>query len=534
MAIIPTKTDGLGPLTPIGKTPLKIQITPPSKGNCSDTKCVAEELNKCSSSQYSERASSVNLTVPGGAVQPAKLSDKAHFDLEKAKALIGNYELKDSNGNPKVMPKISDKSREALLEGCAKAEETPKNPRAKREEFLDLLHRHLPNTPPGKDKEVTTLLDFFDGDTDLLDAYKEAVAEERNSVEFREAVFTEAAEKRDTNPSPFKKMVMYIGGPSASGKSFSRKAFIKAVQNLTSKGTEQNKSECHIVSIDGGIDRDLCQMRQMVLQAATKNGYGGISDLHKHTKTGVKEHVLNAAMNEGNDFHVVIPATFINGLKKLTNMMKDLSKKENIYQVFTEIRADTTSDTSKTAAKKSFKETICYNGESRAYILENDENNDNEMTMNNRKIGCESKIYEENNFKWGAMGSSLAKKMFKGKGPIISNDSDNIHVNKNKKGEWVQTKEKPTVTHISQRELNLWNALQKGDTIGPTLEFKALKPEMSLKEFSEKTGTFMDSLSDKMGENENFDFPDFIKLLGEHGLRSEAKLTIEKPKERKR
>ena len=47
-----------------------------------------------------------------------------------------------------------------------------------------------------------------------------------------------------------------------------------------------------VVSVDGGVEREVSQMRQMVLQVAVTRGYKGIGDLHKNTKLKTKQIVI--------------------------------------------------------------------------------------------------------------------------------------------------------------------------------------------------------------------------------------------------
>jgi hypothetical protein len=460
-------------------------------------------------------------------VDSPKTSEVVNFNLNEAKEKIGNYEIKHKNfwGNdvPKEMPPISNASLIKLFAGCSDKPETKK-----REIFLEKLHEHLEsgNLRKGVNREITTLKELLGNNKDLLKAYKDAVKEEAASKSFREGVFIASSIKLDINPCPGKKMVRYDSGPSAAGKSYLSDEFDKQVSKRLNPRQIKTDKPCYKISVDGGKERELCQTRQMVLQAATKNGYGGISDLHKHTKTGVKGKVLKAAMHEGENFHVVIPATFISGLPKFSSMMRKLANDPEIFQVFTEVRADRTGPRSQEEAMQSFQQTIVYNGESRAYLQPGQENNNLEFRMNNTNIGCESKVYERKYFELGVKFSEMGKKAFKAvtndkNSMILSNESDNMHIKKDENGNWVQTTEKPMVIHISLREVNLWNEIGKKGNIKEA--FMLLNTE---KDLSGQYETFKNALENGRKEKGNsFDLPDLLKLLKEMNLRSNVKIT---------
>lgn len=486
---------------------------------------VSETLSRPSSSSV-EKSRNLSTASPiqtkTNMAAPTNVApQKASFNLTEAKSKIGQYELKNKDGSNKEMPAISNKSKEKLFAGCSAKETT-----AKREAFLEQLHSHLENIKPGTNREITTLKELFGGNKELLKSYKEAVKEEAASKSFREAVFVDCSKALEVNPCPGQKMVMYVGGPSASGKSFTQDNLVNQVGKI--KNPNQDKSPCHTVSIDGGKERELCQVRQMALQAATNNGYGGISDLHKNTKTGVKGKVMDAAMNEGENFHVVIPATFISGLPKFANLMRKLSNDPKIFQAFAEVRADKKGPLSQEKAMESFQQTIVYNGESRAYLQPgNTKQQATTMRMNNTEIGCESKIYERKYFELGVKFSEMAKSVFKtvkndSNSMILSNESDNMHVKK-EGGKWVQTTESPTVMHVSLREVSLWNELVSSKPNDDKIKnaFEALNPEKK-----DQFEDFKGKLEEARKQNKDFDLPNFVAFLKENGLRSNMKVTV--------
>lgn len=397
------------------------------------------------------------------------LGEHATFNLEAVTKKIGIYELGAKR------PSLSQEAAKALYEDCQTSE-------GKREEFLRKFHERLSRIPPANrsdGRQPTTLLEMFGGDKELFSLYLEAIKEEKNSCEFRDAVMTCAAEEQvDGNPCPGQKMVMYIGGPSGAGKSHCRKEFVKKVKEIkeyeASLQEKKEEFEAHseqksfVVSIDGGIDRELCQIRQIVLQAALAKGYSGISDLHKNTDTSVKGYLKTAAMVEGKHMHVVIPATFIAEAFQLIPMFSALAKRKDVYQVFAEVRADENDLTglSQKDAYESFGETTFYNGVSRSYYDEEKEFKMEDLKINNRNIPCESKVYERKYFDLGVQFSRKAKYFFKrftnpksGNALVLSNDSDNVHVKREPSGNYVQTSSAPDVKHVTRRELELFHVV---------------------------------------------------------------------------
>lgn len=428
------------------------------------------------------------------------------FNLEEAQKLVGNYEL---DGVKEFIGKLNDEARNELHKGATDST-------GNRKEFLKAFHAKLqdklkpiPNVSQGngQKKPIATLTDIFGNDPHLFELYQAAVKEEKNSKAFRNAVFMKATQKQEVNPCPGQKMVMYVAGPSAAGKSFLQGHFVEQVKNERNHEGTKSATPTYTVSVDGGIDREMCQMRQMVLQAALSKGYAGIEDLHEHTDTSVKSQVQKAAMKAGDNFHVVIPATFISGLLNLTKMMLKLGRDDNIYQVFAEVTAADDSD----SALESFRKTVLYNGESRAY-LDDKEGYKGGVKMNNRDLPCESKKYPRKYFDPGVSFSKQGKNLFKRfanseRSLILSNKSDNMHVNEN--GEQVTSN--PTVKHVTQRAVNLWKALNSGEGIDEAYQkcFGKEPDNELIEEFKGKS------------------LKDFISLLKEKGLNIPPVITSE-------
>ena len=163
------------------------------------------------------------------------------------------------------------------------------------------------------------------------------------------------------------------------------------------KARPDNFAGNDVVSIDGGIERETSQMRQLVLQVAIKKGYPGIKDLHKNTKLDVKPIIKDVAFKA--KMNVVIPETFANPINR--SKLAEYDKIENAVQVFSEV-------TPAAGMDDNFKMTVERMGNERAwkskYGTENSK--DIEITFNNMNIGVESKKYDKQFFDYGKSGST--------------------------------------------------------------------------------------------------------------------------------
>src|SRR5690606_20026580 len=91
-------------------------------------------------------------------------------------------------------------------------------------------------------------------------------------------------------------------------------AAIKAVSDLFEQdlNAADNMAGNFVTASDGGILRELSQIRNLVIEAATAKGYTGISDLQKKTQKyldPIKNKVRKAAL-ASDDLGVAIPETF--------------------------------------------------------------------------------------------------------------------------------------------------------------------------------------------------------------------------------
>ncbi len=238
-------------------------------------------------------------------------------------------------------------------------------------------------------------------------AYKKAIKEERDSPAFRDAVFLKST-KHYRGAKWKERLVLWVGGPSASGKSFATDAVVEKVGAELMEKDEKDQSGNHVISIDGGVEREVSQMRQLALQVALQKGYAGISDLHDNTKLKVKRKIENAALQRP-DLHLAIPQTFTNPFEKPKNAIKKYAKLPNTKQIFSKVVGGKTRE-----EKQRFKRSVLRMGNSRAWSsqFEAKDTHERHITANNRKIGSESKIYEKAWFYLGKYFSARAREAY--------------------------------------------------------------------------------------------------------------------------
>ncbi|WED43564.1 hypothetical protein [Legionella cardiaca] len=327
--------------------------------------------------------------------------------VEEWVSKIGNYELdKDSpreqrEANFDIDLFLTPEAQAKLYESTHSEDVEPT---AAREQFIRFLYRKfkdIERNPHLADKTVQ-LADFLDDiDEDGLALYKAAVEEESKSKAFRDAVFFKSLKHYPGNKWA-QRMVLWVGGPSSSGKTYGAKGAVeKMSRDVLKKTTEEGGND--IVSVDGSFERETSQMRQMVLQFALATGYKGIQDLHTHSKDlTVKKYVREAAL-EDKRLSLVIPDTFVRNPKEIRKEFKAYEK-AGVVQAFSEVKAEKGyQDRFQTSVKKM--------GDARAW--NNKVFTESQIAMNNRNIGCESKVYEGHYFKFGLHMTKIFKKFYK-------------------------------------------------------------------------------------------------------------------------
>lgn len=233
--------------------------------------------------------------------------------------------------------------------------------------------------------------------------YKLALREEMYSKEYRDAVFNEST-KYVYGPSWAKVPVIIISGPSGCGKSYATDMVVKQVDKLPKKtdGSEGNL----LVSSDGGIGRQVSQMRKLVIRAANMKGYSGIDDLHRESKAldPIKDIVRETGLSDAR-FGIVMPETYSFWIDprvrpKYQTFMRDISESDR-QLIFGMVCGKN---------KDNFQAVVNYMGTMRAW--KRDGFDDVVLDLNSTENLCESKAYGAGGFYFGKSGSEDAMQSY--------------------------------------------------------------------------------------------------------------------------
>lgn len=375
---------------------------------------------------------------------------------------IGAYDLNNQGVFFEKMKKNTN-FKEKLYESTDAS-----NPKEARLKFYNFMINNFPHTHEQQAfKNEAVTMEAFLG-KEGVELYKAACAEENRSTAFRDAVFLNSTKAYD-GPKWTKKLRMWVGGPSASGKSFGTDNLIKSISKKFAKD-ESNLEKNYVTTIDGGVERQMSQVRQMVLQMALAEGYSDITDLEEKSKNlKTKKYVLNAALEDPTS-NIVIPSTFTQGLKKQEKLMRDsAANKEDTVVVFTQVRGLP----DEKEGFEQFKRSVKIMGVSRAARLalpkDKKEGEDPLIEPNNRDIGIESKAYNEHVFNFGVKKSNEARETFRdvceGNGLDFGQcyyeiTNDLVFIKKDKSNKWVEVTENdslndPSIVRTNRRMLTL-------------------------------------------------------------------------------
>lgn len=328
-----------------------------------------------------------------------------NFDVRKMAGLVGNYQIvketKVRNAKGKVVfdkseietseqsdqrvkAILGDKGYRILHYGTHDIEST-----TARKNFLIALQKALDERKQRGDHTKPTTMKELLGEKGL-NLYKDAMKEEAKSKAFRNAVFLRST-KSYWGPKWLKRLVLWIGGPSASGKTFATDGMISKIAKglglMPTKGIEDIDN--FVVTIDGAVEREVSQVRQLTLQAALELGHTGIEDLEVFSKGKLKDRILNAA-DTNKDLHIAIPETFTKYIGQPDQLSKDFArfaKTPQTLQIFSEVVSD-----ANLTAQKVFQQSVQRMGNSRAFLKKGMVYSG--ITINNFFIGCESKKYD--------------------------------------------------------------------------------------------------------------------------------------------
>lgn len=240
--------------------------------------------------------------------------------------------------------------------------------------------------------EPLTLRQFL-GSSTLVSLYKAAISEENKSANYRWAVVLEGAKSFAHHGWGGQQQHIIVSGPSASGKSYGAQ---RVIQQLIADGYAGppvmiNPQQTWFVSVDGGDGRAASQVRKIVIQCAVALGFRGIEDLHSQTELKVKGVIKSAALASPQLVHIIEPLTFADPSEYFS-----FTPTENtIFATVFTPRQD-----------------VLRLGESRAWY----DNRlpvppPNEIEINRRKPGCESKAYSDH-YTAGAVMSAKALEVY--------------------------------------------------------------------------------------------------------------------------
>ena len=312
-----------------------------------------------------------------------------------------------------------------------------------------------------------------------LRLYHAALQEEAESQQYREAVFNESTkfvEGAKWNKPP----VVIIGGPSACGKSSATDAVIQQLSQMPQN--EKDQSGNLIACVDGGICREVSQMRKFAIRVANLQGYSGIKDLHNESEAleGVKKIVESAALAD-DQFGLAIPETFSHWRtsSKGEQLLTTMAGLENRELVFTRVVG---------ANDDHFKQSVLQMGTSRAWSSSGV--HDVTLDLNSRENLAESKAYGEWGFHFGVDGSEKAHNTYTelqkasdkdDLSMIVVNDLIRVVQNPAPLGDKLSAPTEPESWRpanksdtnaflVSERIFNSWNALSPDEKLAQGLK----------------------------------------------------------------
>lgn len=262
--------------------------------------------------------------------------------------------------------------------------------------------------------------------------YLLALEEEMHSREYRHAVVMRATTHYD-GAKWKERPVVIVAGPSGCGKSFAAQSAVKTANRFLA-ADEHNMDGNNVIAADGGICREVSQMRKLVIQVANNQGYAGIKDLHAQSKVleEVKSRVQAAAFASP-EVGVVIPETFskwIDPTDPIKNFMKKIDKLSNTKLIFARVKGEQEEDVfnlikqvlpsfnlmqqmlSRLAdnAPSTFQRIVAFMGSRRAWKVEGF--TPTPLDLNTKEL-TESKAYNWRGFLFGVVGSYLAEQWFR-------------------------------------------------------------------------------------------------------------------------
>ncbi len=165
-----------------------------------------------------------------------------------------------------------------------------------------------------------------------LELYQLALEEEANSKAYMNAVLL-ASTKTYKGKKWLEKPIELVGGPSGSGKSTQANKAVQKAQSSLKVDLSGNDVDNRMISVDGGICREISQIRKLVIKVAILKGYPGIIDLNNKSKVleMAKSRIKRFALNKGNPHGVVMPETFSGIPIELISDIKSIKNRKLIF-----------------------------------------------------------------------------------------------------------------------------------------------------------------------------------------------------------
>lgn len=245
--------------------------------------------------------------------------------------------------------------------------------------------------------------------------YKHALEEEMNSKEYRNAVMVKSTTHYE-GEKWLERPIVIVAGPSGCGKSYAAQSAVKKASELMPKKLDAPKDGNDVIAVDGGIIREVSQMRKLVIQIANNHGYSGIKDLHKQSAIlgSLKPCVQRAALKE--DAGLVMPETFsnwINPLASIRGLTERMQETPGSRVIFSRVVNED---------DRVFQDVVGFMGARRAW--KNKDFAPQELDLNKTQGLSESKAYGESGFSFGLNGSKNAERKFLEK----NSDALSLHI----------------------------------------------------------------------------------------------------------
>lgn len=287
-------------------------------------------------------------------------------------------------------------------------------------------------------------------DKEGLELYKLALEEERYSTNYMDAVFEQSTTIFPGKPWMVRPVVI-VAGPSGAGKTTAARAAIENANQFLPKDNDPTSlTQNKVVAVDGGVAREVSQMRKLVIHMANKQGYSGINDLHKQSK-------IQAAAVANPKLGIVIPKTFSKP-NSTPKILSKIDKLPNTKPIFT--RVDGVERDNKS---QQFKNIVAFMGERRAWKSGGFDSN--EPLDLNAPTKAESKAYGGGGFWAGVLGSKFAEKWFKFSSKeklsmVITNDLMIVKPDANKNLVPAKSDDKGARL-VAERVVHAWNEQNK-------------------------------------------------------------------------